>query len=79
MPLPPTVEREPLHLRSIELRGYKRADGLYDIEGHLVDTKPFDFKLRRDAARGRPVHELAAHHRRPRAVIVDAAAPRRDA
>ena len=54
MPLPPTVEREHLHTRSIEIRGYKRADGLYDIEGHLVDTKPFDFKL---AAGMRPAGE----------------------
>ena len=43
--LAPPVEREPLHTRAIEIRGYKRADGLYDIEGHLVDTKPFDFRL----------------------------------
>lgn len=43
--LDPTVAREPLHRRSIEIIGYKREDGLYDIEGHLVDTKPFDFKL----------------------------------
>ena len=43
--LDPTVAREPLHRRSIEINGYKREDGLYDIEGHLVDTKPYDFKL----------------------------------
>ena len=39
MPLPPPVEREPLHVRTIELRGYRRDDGLYDIEGHLTDVK----------------------------------------
>ncbi len=59
MPLPPTVEREPLHTRSIELRGYKRADGLYDIEGHLVDTKPFDFKLAAGSRpKGEPIHDM---------------------
>lgn len=52
--LPPAAEREPLHRRSIEIRGYKRADGLYDIEGRLVDTKPYDFKL---AAGLRPAGE----------------------
>jgi hypothetical protein len=31
--------REPLHLRRITLNGYKRSDGLFDIEGHLIDTK----------------------------------------
>jgi hypothetical protein len=60
MPLPEaTSAREPLHRRSIEIRGYKRADGNYDIEGHLVDTKDFDFRL---AAGVRPsgeaIHEM---------------------
>jgi hypothetical protein len=45
MPLEPKVARAPLHRRAIEIQGYKREDGLYDIEGHLVDTKPHDFKL----------------------------------
>ena len=39
MPLPPSTSREPLHVRSIELRGYRRADGLYEIDGHLTDVK----------------------------------------
>ena len=43
--LDPTVGREPLHTRRIELQGFKREDGLYDIEAHLVDTKPYDFQL----------------------------------
>src|SRR5436853_1082977 len=52
--LPPTVSREPLHLRRIEIQGYKREDGLYDVEAHLVDTKARDFKL---AAGIRPAGE----------------------
>ena len=67
--LDPTVAREPLHRRTIEIHGYKREDGLYDIEGHLVDTKPYDFKLAAGVrARGRadPRH-VASHHRRPHA------------
>jgi len=39
MPLSPAPERELLHLRDIALRGWRRADGLYDIEAHLQDTK----------------------------------------
>ena len=52
--LPPAVSREPLHRRSIEIQGYQREDGLYDIEGHLVDTKARDFRL---AAGVRPAGE----------------------
>ena len=43
MPLPDPVPREPLHTRRVECRGYRRADGLWDIEGHLVDTKAYPF------------------------------------
>ena len=39
MPLPPSVERELLHTRTIDMRGYKRADGLFDIEGRVTDVK----------------------------------------
>jgi hypothetical protein len=42
MPLSSTVNRKPLHTRKLTLQGYLRDDGLLDIEGHLVDTKPFD-------------------------------------
>ena len=57
--LEPTGEREPLHHRSIEIRGYRRADGLFDVEGHLVDTKPFDFKLAAGLRpAGEPIHDM---------------------
>jgi hypothetical protein len=55
-----TVERELLHTRRIELCGYRRTDGLYDIEGHLKDTKSYDRVLNgilRQA--GEPIHELS--------------------
>lgn len=53
------VAREPLHTRAIEIRGYKRADGLYDVEGHLVDTKPYDFKLAAGVRKaGEPIHSM---------------------
>ena len=60
MPLPePTSAREPLHRRAIEIRGYKRADGMYDVEAHLVDTKPYDFKLAAGVRpAGEPVHDM---------------------
>jgi hypothetical protein len=31
--------RTPLHTREISFNGYARDDGLWDIEGHLKDTK----------------------------------------
>lgn len=44
MPLSPPTEREHLHTRSIDCRGYQRADGLWDIEGHLRDVKSYGFE-----------------------------------
>ena len=43
----------------IEIHGYKREDGLYDVEAHLVDTKPYDFKLAAGVrASGEPIHSM---------------------
>src|SRR4051794_6318848 len=41
MPLSQPQDRDLLHSRDIELRGYRRADGLYDIEAKLTDTKSY--------------------------------------
>jgi Protein of unknown function (DUF2889) len=41
----PKAKREALHRRSIEITGYRRDDGLFDIEGHLLDRKDVDFRL----------------------------------
>ncbi|MBU3740473.1 MAG: DUF2889 domain-containing protein [Rhodoferax sp.] len=55
------ADREPLHLRQIDLQGYRRSDGLFEVEGRLRDTKPFDFRPPSD---GRlvpaqtPVHDM---------------------
>lgn len=61
MPLSPPAPRKPMHNRAIECRGYVREDGLWDIEGHLVDTKPFATSARDTGqARqlGEPVHNM---------------------
>jgi len=60
MPLSPPAAREPLHERRYDFRGYRRADGLWDIEGRIVDTKNYGFD---NAHRGRiepgtPVHDM---------------------
>ena len=41
MPLTEPAKRERLHTRSIEINGYRRADGHYDIEAHLTDVKSY--------------------------------------
>lgn len=57
--LDPPVAREPLHRRAIEIQGYKRADGLFDVEAHLVDTKPYDMQLAAGVrAAGEPIHGM---------------------
>lgn len=78
--LPEPVARQPIHTRAIELRGYKREDGLFDIEGHLVDTKPYDFKLAAGLRpAGEPVHGMWLRITVNRElVIVDAAAATED-
>lgn len=45
MPLSAPAERSLLHTRRVVCRGYKRTDGLWDIEGHLVDTKNYDMEM----------------------------------
>ena len=43
MPLSaPTVARTPQHIRQVNFRSFERADGLWDIEGELLDTKAID-------------------------------------
>lgn len=37
------MTREELHVRRIDMRGYRRSDGLYEIEGRVTDRKPYDF------------------------------------
>lgn len=60
MPLTKATAREALHARRIEIFGYRRADGLYDVEAHLIDTKTYAFP---NADRGRieagePIHDM---------------------
>ena len=74
--LDPTVARTALHKRAIEIQGYLREDGHYDIEGHLVDTKPYDFKLAAGVRHaGDPIHGMWLRITVDKALtIVDAAA-----
>lgn len=60
MPLSAPAQREHIHTRRVTCEGFRRADGLWDIEGHLVDTKtyPFSNNERGEIAPGVPVHEM---------------------
>ena len=46
MPLTAAATRQLAHTRVVTCHGYQRDDGLWDIEGRIVDTKPYRFKNR---------------------------------
>ncbi|WP_250527376.1 DUF2889 domain-containing protein [Caballeronia sp. GAWG2-1] len=61
MPLPDSQPREELHCRRIDLRGYRRMDGLYDIEAHLLDTRSRTLELDggKSLQPGEALHEMS--------------------
>lgn len=60
MPLSPPAPREKLHTRSIVLEGFRREDGLFDIEARLDDTKTYAFSNedRGEIAPGEKLHGM---------------------
>ena len=60
MPLPVNSNRTPVHHRSIEMRGYRRDDGLYEIDGHVVDRKshPMRVEGRPAWSAGEAIHDM---------------------
>jgi hypothetical protein len=60
MPLSPPVPRELVHTRDIVVRGYRRADGLFDIEAELADRRnhPFATPDRGTIAVGEKLHGM---------------------
>jgi Protein of unknown function (DUF2889) len=60
MSLPPSpVPRQRLHKRSISYEGFRRDDGLFDIDAHLVDAKDHDFELATGVRpAGEAVHDM---------------------
>lgn len=62
MPLSQPVKRHQLHRRRVVCEGYERADGLWDIEGHLVDVKSYPIANRDrggEIPAGEPLHDMA--------------------
>ncbi len=56
-----TVTREELHFRKIECQGFRRSDGLWDVEGRLVDTKTYAVVVgdRGNVPIGDPIHDMS--------------------
>jgi len=54
--------RRELHFRRIDMRGWERDDGLYEVEGRVVDRKPHDFTApsgKKVAPAGQPIHDMS--------------------
>jgi hypothetical protein len=62
MPLPePKLSRKLMHTRTVTCRGYERDDGLWDIEGHMTDTKNYNFPNQArggEIKAGEPLHAM---------------------
>jgi hypothetical protein len=61
MPLSKPNARREIHHRVIDMKAYAREDGLYDVEAHLVDTKPFVFQRLSSPEplpAGQPLHDM---------------------
>jgi hypothetical protein len=61
MPLSTPAPRKLAHTRAIEVKGYEREDGLWDIEAELKDTKAQAHSRRHggaDRKAGEPVHHM---------------------
>jgi len=57
----PDIALEELHFRRIDMRGFRRSDGLYEVHGRVVDRKPKVFEALSGGRRvpaGEPIHDL---------------------
>lgn len=55
----PEPQRELIHTRTIALKGYRRADGLFDVEGHLQDIRTHDLHYPGGVRPGgEPIHTM---------------------
>ena len=60
MPLPINRGRQLVHTRTIDIKAFRRDDGLMDVEGRITDIKPFDHVMTDSfRAAGEPVHDLS--------------------
>ena len=66
--LPNGITREEIHHRRIDMRGFRRSDGLFEVQAHLTDRKTHDFVKPAD---GRTVPARAAVHDMSVALVFD--------
>ena len=62
MPLSPATDRKLAHTRVVTCTGHERDDGLWDIEGRIIDTKPYSFPNRDRGGRieaGEALHDMS--------------------
>jgi hypothetical protein len=61
LPLPSPSPRQPAHTRQVSYTGYRREDGLWDIEATLLDTKPIPFSVpgERSWSPNEPIHQMS--------------------
>ena len=62
MGLPESAKREKMHHRKVDVEGFLRDDGLWDIDAHMVDARSYDCdydQSHRDTIKaGEPVHDM---------------------
>jgi hypothetical protein len=60
MPLPmPVSDRESIHARTMSFVGFRRQDGLWDVDGHMTDIRQHDVLLKSGPrAAGEPIHDM---------------------
>ena len=79
MPLSQAGEREMIHTRTIDIRAYRRDDELFDIEGHILDVKPFTHHmLDSHRSAGEPVHDMWLRLTIDKAMVVQSAEAKLD-
>jgi len=60
MPLSEPALRKHLHTRDIDCQGFRREDGLWDIEAHITDVKSYEIQSdwRGTLPPGEPIHDM---------------------
>jgi hypothetical protein len=61
MPLSTPGTREALQSRRIEMNGFRRSDGMFEVEAYLTDIRAKDFEIEygRRVEAGQPLHDMA--------------------
>lgn len=61
MPLSSRADRKALHTRTVICQGFQRADGLWEVEGRIVDTKTYLWETNEGRKReaGTPLHDMS--------------------